>query len=57
MFELRLRLGWDQFRMAEHLGIDRATVSRLERGLNPISGPVSKLLDQLEQIAPRAKAS
>jgi transcriptional regulator with XRE-family HTH domain len=32
--------------LAEHLGVDQATVSRIERGA-PIPGPVEKLLERL----------
>ncbi|MFC3072388.1 helix-turn-helix domain-containing protein [Shinella pollutisoli] len=40
---LRECRGWSQQELAEHLGVDQATVSRLERGAEP-SGPVAKLL-------------
>lgn len=41
--QLRKDRGWSQQELAERLGIDQATVSRIERG-GEISGPVSKLL-------------
>ena len=40
------RLQWTQEEMAEYLGVDRATVSRIETGQAP-SGPVLKLLKML----------
>ena len=43
---LRERLGWNQQQMAEYLGLDRSSVSRIERGQNP-KGPVRKLLQNL----------
>lgn len=36
--------GWSQQDLADRLGIDQATVSRIERGAEP-SGPVKRLLD------------
>ena len=47
---LREELGWDQTRMAEYLGLDRSSVSRMENGQEP-KGPVLKLLQQLNQNA------
>ena len=44
---LRKRLGWSQFRLGEYLGVDRSTLSRLERGERPPSGPVQRLLERL----------
>lgn len=44
---LRKRLGWSQDRLAQHLGVDRSSVSRMEREKQPLSGPVAKLLDHL----------
>ena len=43
---LRERLGWTQSQMAEHLGLDRSSVSRLETGQHP-KGPTEKLLRAL----------
>lgn len=37
---------WSQQRMADELGVDQATVSRIERGSQP-SGPVKRLLERL----------
>lgn len=45
---LRGRLGWSQAQLGEYLGIDQATVSRIENGSRP-SGPVLRLLAALEQ--------
>jgi len=41
--DLRRRKGWSQQQLAEFLGVDRSTVSRLENG-QPPQGPVSRLL-------------
>ena len=43
---LRKRLDWSQAELAEHLGLDRSSVSRLENGQAP-SGPTLRLLKQL----------
>lgn len=40
-------MNWTQPRMADYLGVRQATVSRLENG-QAESGPISRLLDQLE---------
>ncbi|OYX02357.1 MAG: hypothetical protein B7Z14_03675 [Bosea sp. 32-68-6] len=48
---LRNAMNWTQPRMAEWLGVTQATVSRLESG-QAESGPISKLLDQLEARGP-----
>lgn len=50
------RLKWSQERLAEYLGVDRATVSRMETG-QPPSGPVEKLLKQLDQETPPTHAN
>lgn len=42
--------GWSQQKLADELGVDQATVSRLERGADP-SGPVLRLLDRLQNEA------
>ena len=47
---LRKRLKISQAEMAERLGVDQATVSRLERRGKP-SGPVLKLLQQMAAAA------
>lgn len=44
---LRARLGWTQDQMAEFLGLDRSSVSRMESG-QPIKGPTLRLLQTLE---------
>ena len=46
---LRNAMNWTQPRMAEYLGVRQATVSRLENG-QAESGPISRLLDQLEAV-------
>jgi len=38
--------GWSQQDLALRLGIDQATVSRIERGAEP-SGPVRRLLEMI----------
>lgn len=45
--ELRKQKGWSQERLAEYLGVDRATVSRIENG-REASGPIKRLLVQLQ---------
>lgn len=39
---------WSQKRLSEYLGVEQATISRLEAGQWAASGPVLKLLEQLE---------
>lgn len=39
--------GWNQQKLAEELGIDQATVSRIERGAAQPSGPVARLLERI----------
>lgn len=43
---LREKLGWDQARLADYLGLDRSSISRMENG-QPPKGPTLKLLQQL----------
>jgi transcriptional regulator with XRE-family HTH domain len=43
---LRTALNWSQAQMAEYLGLDRSSVSRMERGQQP-TGATRKLLEQL----------
>jgi DNA-binding XRE family transcriptional regulator len=43
---LRTMLGWTQNQMAEFLGVDRSSVSRMEGG-QPIRGPIRRLLETL----------
>lgn len=47
---LREKLGWTQDRLADYLGVDRSSVSRMENG-RPARGPVVKLLETLERDA------
>ncbi len=46
---LRARLNWTQEQLAEYLGLDRSSVSRMENDERPTrpSGPARKLLDRL----------
>lgn len=46
--ELREAMDWSQARMAEYLGCDQSTVSRIERG-SRIPGPISRLLVHLQR--------
>ncbi|WP_350223804.1 helix-turn-helix transcriptional regulator [Rhizobium sp. CNPSo 4039] len=45
---LRVRLAWTQDQLADYLGVDRSSVSRMENG-GPMNGPVSRLLALLEK--------
>ena len=47
---------WSQQRLAEELGIDQATVSRIERGAAQPSGPVARLLERMMN-APEGEAA
>jgi transcriptional regulator with XRE-family HTH domain len=47
---LRKRLKWTQDRLADYLGVDRSSVSRMENG-QPASGPVERLLSILDKEA------
>ncbi|NTI92256.1 helix-turn-helix transcriptional regulator [Agrobacterium rhizogenes] len=40
-------MAWTQDQLAEYLGVDRSSVSRMENG-GPVSGPVARLLAGLE---------
>jgi transcriptional regulator with XRE-family HTH domain len=44
---IRDRLGWSQAQLADYLGLSQPAVARCEAGHSE-SGPVSRLLDQLE---------
>lgn len=43
---LRESKGWSQQQMADELGVNQATVSRIERGSDP-PGPVKRLLAKM----------
>lgn len=43
---LRTRLGWSQKDVAEYIGCDQATVSRIENGQEP-SGPIGRMFEVL----------
>ncbi len=45
--KIRKALGWSQNQLGEYLGIEQATVSRLENDEWPASGPVVRLLEGL----------
>lgn len=48
--DLRQALGWTQQRLADHLGLrHRSQVRHLESGRTPVTGPVLRLLEQLQQ--------
>lgn len=44
---LRKRLSLSQTALADRLGVDQATVSRIEAGKRPPSGPLQRLLEQM----------
>lgn len=46
ILDLRSARGWSQGKLADELGVDQATVSRMERG-GFISRTVSKMLERL----------
>jgi transcriptional regulator with XRE-family HTH domain len=52
---LRERRGWSQHQLAEEIGVDQATVSRIENGAKP-RGPVEKLLTQMMTAAAKEAA-
>lgn len=49
---LRTDLGWCQTDLARHLGVDRSTVSRMERRKSRPSGPTLRILEQLKANTP-----
>lgn len=52
---LRKHHGWSQHELGVQLGVDQATVSRIERGGAPAK-PVVKLLDRLAaELPPKSK--
>lgn len=59
---LRYRLGWSQKQLADYLGLDRSSVSRMENDQEP-KGPTKRLLQALaaqaqsEQPAPASEAA
>jgi transcriptional regulator with XRE-family HTH domain len=55
---LRKAKSWSQAEMGDYLGLHQSAVSRLETGDSQETGPVSRLLDQLEaSVDPKAVAS
>lgn len=46
--KLREAKGWSQRQLGEYLGVEQATVSRLENDQWPATGPVVRLLEALE---------
>lgn len=50
ILELRRAKGWTQEQLAEHLGIDRSTVSRLENGMQRPRGALRKLIAQIAAV-------
>lgn len=44
---LRERRGWNQAQLATALNMSQASISKLERGLHPISGPMVPLLRRM----------
>jgi transcriptional regulator with XRE-family HTH domain len=53
---LREALGWNQQQLAEYLGLDRSSVSRMEKGQDP-KGPTLRLLRQLAESPPASEAA
>lgn len=51
---LRKRLGLSQAEIAERLGVDQATISRIEAGKARPSGPVQILIDMMAANPPAA---
>lgn len=51
---LRERINWKQDRLARFLGVDRSSVSHMEKGRQP-SGPVLRLLDTLIAAAEQGR--
>jgi len=47
---IREKHGWTQEQLADYLGLDRSSVSRMENGQEP-KGPTEKLLIHLEATA------
>lgn len=47
---IRTSLEWSQSRLAEYLGCDQATISRIENG-GRITGPIRRLLEGLKAEA------
>ena len=54
--KLREAKGWSQQQLAERLGVDQATVSRMENGVEP-RGPAKILLDLLMADSDAAPAT
>ena len=58
---LRDRLGWSQEEMAAWVRTNQGHISKLERGLIPLTGPVSRCIEELEghvaagRIVPKVK--
>jgi transcriptional regulator with XRE-family HTH domain len=51
---LRGRLGWSQQQLADYLGLDRSSVSRMEKDQEP-KGPTRRLLQALAAQTPSAQ--
>ena len=49
IYELRRRLDWTQAQVADYLGITKQRVSQLEHGQGTPSGPLKKMLENLQQ--------
>ena len=47
IIEFRQRQAWSQAKLAAELGVNQATVSRLENGHGVPDGPVQKLLERM----------
>ena len=45
---LRESMNWSQLQLARYLGVNQATVSRIEKGQKP-SGPSTRMLERLQE--------
>ena len=53
----RLALGWSQTKLGRKLGLDVASVSRIERGLQPLVPRTAKLLARLRRVPVSRKSA
>jgi len=47
---IREKHGWTQEQLADYLGLDRSSISRMENGQEP-KGPTGKMLRHLENLS------
>jgi DNA-binding transcriptional regulator YiaG len=48
---IRQNLGWTQDQLADYLGLNRSSVSKLETGVHVARGPTLKMLERLMKQA------